>query len=79
MGRAGPTAACCARVGPVQYAYVSHRLLASTMPAVTHASSGSASKERVRLNMVVDSSNTITCLHLHSKQQAHRGSGVVKG
>lgn len=38
------------------------------MPAVTQASSGSASSERVMLNTAVDSSSTTSCLHL---QETH--------
>ena len=39
-------------------------VLASSMPAVTHANNGSASNERVTANTAVDSSKTISCLHL---------------
>ncbi len=41
-----------------------HRRLANSMPAVTHASSGSACRARVAWKMAVASARTRPCLHL---------------
>lgn len=49
--------------------WVPYRLFASSMPDVTQASSGSASRERVMLNTAVASNNTRPCLHLQGSNK----------